>query len=163
MCRTIPQIFVQINGEYTKKGTTRSLHTTRPSDVHLEDWKHPWKHLWKAWKHNSLINSVGLEASNQIITIGSTKCTSLQQAIERPHCRYYLDPGILYNSITSYRTTNRNLELDFHINRSVLQKLYIFKSQAIPKDLPGTNIKCHLLFMTSIVQCCYLDQSLQSI
>src|SRR5581483_824876 len=37
------------------------------SDVHLEDWKHPWKHFWKAWKHNSLINSFGLEASNQIL------------------------------------------------------------------------------------------------
>ena len=36
------------------------------SDVHLEDWKHLWKHLWKVWKHNLLIKSFGLEASNQI-------------------------------------------------------------------------------------------------
>ncbi|GBB97641.1 hypothetical protein RclHR1_03020019 [Rhizophagus clarus] len=37
------------------------------SDVHLEDWKHSWKHFWKVWKHNSLINSFGLEASNRIL------------------------------------------------------------------------------------------------
>ena len=37
------------------------------SDVHLEDWKHLWKHLWKVWKHNLLIKSFGLEASNQIL------------------------------------------------------------------------------------------------
>ena len=37
------------------------------SDVHLEDWKHLWKHHWKVWKHNLLIKSFGLEASNQVL------------------------------------------------------------------------------------------------
>ena len=39
----------------------------RHMHVHLEDWKHLWKHHWKVWKHNLLIKSFGLEASNQVL------------------------------------------------------------------------------------------------